>query len=194
MRFVAQHWNHSFFWTCMKPGGGGAPPAAVEEALRSSFGSVDAFKSQFKEAAVSQFGSGWAWLVRGDDGALKIVKTPNAVSPICFGQAPLLTCDVWEHAYCASRRLLRQAQLTRGRPQTWTTRTSAATSCRCSWTTWWLGTSWRRTCKASPSYEHVTPAGGAARGRRNRLQRTAIMLHAGTAPCAARSPGGIRRR
>jgi Fe-Mn family superoxide dismutase len=85
----------------MKPGGGGAPPKAVQDALESSFGSVDAFKTQFKDAAVSQFGSGWAWLVHGEDGKLKIVKTPNAISPICFGQVPLLTCDVWEHAYCA---------------------------------------------------------------------------------------------
>ena len=88
----------------MKSGGGGAPPAAVEEALKSSFGTVDAFKSQFKDAAVAQFGSGWAWLVHDGSDKLKIVKTPNAVTPIVFGQVPLLTCDVWEHAYCACPR------------------------------------------------------------------------------------------
>jgi len=71
----------------------------LAHAFDSSFGSVDAFKAQFKEAAVSQFGSGWAWLVQDKDGSLKIMKTPNAVSPICYGQTPLLTCDVWEHAY-----------------------------------------------------------------------------------------------
>ena len=83
----------------MKPGGGGEPPAGVADALKTSFGTVDAFKAQFKDAAVSQFGSGWAWLVHEGVGKLKIVKTPNAVSPICFGQEALLTCDVWEHAY-----------------------------------------------------------------------------------------------
>ena len=117
---LAQHWNHSFFWQCMKPGGGGAPPAALEDALKSSFGSVDAFKAQFKDAAVAQFGSGWAWLVHDADDKLKIIKTPNAENPLCYGQAALLTCDVWEHAYCAHSiclsRCLVRADALRCRP------------------------------------------------------------------------------
>jgi hypothetical protein len=111
-----QHWNHSFFWQCMKPGGGGAPPSALEDALKSSFGSVDAFKAQFKDAAVAQFGSGWAWLVHDADDKLKIVKTPNAESPLCYGQVALLTCDVWEHAYCAQRAVLSGCSVL-GRPR-----------------------------------------------------------------------------
>ena len=133
----------------MKPGGGGALPAALEDALKSSFGSVDAFKAQFKDAAVAQFGSGWAWLVHDANDKLKIVKTPNAENPLCYGQAALLTCDVWEHAYCArcsylSRYLVRTNAL---RPplQTWTIRTGAATLCRRFWTTLSRGISSRAT-------------------------------------------------
>jgi len=95
---VAQHWNHSFFWQCQKPGGGGAPPVQLSSALSKNFGSVGQFKESFKSAALSQFGSGWAWLVREGD-VLKVVRTPNAVTPIVYGQFPLLVCDVWEHAY-----------------------------------------------------------------------------------------------
>ncbi len=95
---AAQVWNHTFYWNSMKPGGGGAPSGKLAETIDSAFGSLDAFKEQFKAAAVGQFGSGWAWLVV-DGGALKIVKTANADTPIAHGQTPLVTCDVWEHAY-----------------------------------------------------------------------------------------------
>ncbi len=95
---AAQIWNHTFFWHCMKPQGGGAPTGALADKIAQTFGSVDAFKEQFKAAAVGQFGSGWAWLVL-DKGDLKIVKTANAVTPLVNGQKPLLTVDVWEHAY-----------------------------------------------------------------------------------------------
>ena len=95
---AAQVWNHTFYWNCMKPGGGGQPSAAVASALASAFGSFDKFKEEFKNACVTQFGSGWGWLVVAD-GALKITKTANADLPLAHGQTALLTCDVWEHAY-----------------------------------------------------------------------------------------------
>jgi superoxide dismutase, Fe-Mn family len=95
---AGQHWNHSFFWRCMKPQGGGKPSGSVAAAIDQSFGDLDRFKQQFKEAAVTQFGSGWAWLVL-DAGTLKVVKTGNADTPLTKGLVPLLTIDVWEHAY-----------------------------------------------------------------------------------------------
>lgn len=95
---AAQIWNHTFYWNSMKPGGGGAPTGDLAAAIDSAFGSLDAFKEAFKTAAMTQFGSGWAWLV-SDKGTLKIVKTANADTPIAHGQVPLITCDVWEHAY-----------------------------------------------------------------------------------------------
>jgi Fe-Mn family superoxide dismutase len=95
---AAQVWNHTFFWSCMKPNGGGAPSGAVAQKIEAAFGGLDKFKEQFKQAAVTQFGSGWAWLVL-DGGQLKITKTANAVNPMAQGQTALLTCDVWEHAY-----------------------------------------------------------------------------------------------
>ncbi len=95
---AAQVWNHTFFWHCMAPNGGGQPKGKLMEAINTAFGSFDAFKEQFKQAAVTQFGSGWAWLVE-EKGALKIVKTPNADLPMVHGQKALLTVDVWEHAY-----------------------------------------------------------------------------------------------
>ena len=95
---AAQVWNHTFFWSCMKPNGGGAPSGALAQKIDQAFGGLDKFKEQFKQAAVTQFGSGWAWLVL-DGGALKITKTPNAMTPLVQGQKALLTCDVWEHAY-----------------------------------------------------------------------------------------------
>jgi Fe-Mn family superoxide dismutase len=95
---AGQHWNHSFFWRCMKPHGGGKPSGTVAAAIDQSFGDLDRFKAQFKEAAVTEFGSGWAWLV-AEKGQLKIVKTANADLPLVHGQKALLTCDVWEHAY-----------------------------------------------------------------------------------------------
>lgn len=95
---AAQVWNHTFYWSSMKPGGGGAPTGDLATRIDSAFGSFDKFKEEFKNAAVTQFGSGWAWLVV-DGGKLKITKTANADSPIAHGQVPLITCDVWEHAY-----------------------------------------------------------------------------------------------
>ena len=95
---AAQVWNHSFFWNCMKPGGGGAPSGNVASAIDRDLGGLAKFKDDFKAAAVGQFGSGWAWLV-ADGGKLKITRTPNAVNPLAEGQTALLTCDVWEHAY-----------------------------------------------------------------------------------------------
>ena len=95
---AAQVWNHTFFWNSMKPGGGGAPTGAVAKAIDASFGSYENFKKEFSNAAMTQFGSGWAWLV-ADKGQLKIAKTPNAETPLTTGQTALLTVDVWEHAY-----------------------------------------------------------------------------------------------
>ena len=95
---AAQVWNHSFYWNCMKPGGGGTPTGALADKINADFGSFDKFKEEFKTAGGTQFGSGWAWLVL-DNGTLKVTKTPNAETPIQSGQTPLLTMDVWEHAY-----------------------------------------------------------------------------------------------
>jgi Fe-Mn family superoxide dismutase len=95
---AAQVWNHTFFWKSLKPGGGGEPPAALKQKIETAFGSVDACKKELANMAVSQFGSGWAWLVL-DGGTLKVVKTANADCPLTAGMKPLLTIDVWEHAY-----------------------------------------------------------------------------------------------
>jgi len=95
---AAQHWNHSFFWNCMKPKGGGQPTGDLLAAINRDFGSFDKFKEQFANAATTQFGSGWAWLVL-DNGKLAITKTGNADLPLKHGQKALLTLDVWEHAY-----------------------------------------------------------------------------------------------
>ncbi len=94
---AAQVFNHTFYWNSMKPGGGGAPAGIIAEKIKTDFGSYDAFKKAFASAALSQFGSGWAWLVKDGD-ALKIIKTANADTP-AEGLIPLLTVDVWEHAY-----------------------------------------------------------------------------------------------
>ncbi len=95
---AAQVWNHTFFWHCLKAGGGGAPTGAIAAMIDTAFGSYDKFREEFKQAGVTQFGSGWAWLVL-DNGVLKITKTANADTPLVHGQIPLLTADVWEHAY-----------------------------------------------------------------------------------------------
>ena len=95
---AAQAFNHSFYWKCLKPGGGGEPTGPVAEKIIKAFGSYEKFVEDFKAAGMTQFGSGWAWLVQdGDD--LKIMKTPNADTPLAHGLNPLLTADVWEHAY-----------------------------------------------------------------------------------------------
>jgi len=95
---AAQAWNHAFFWRSMKPGGGGAPGGDLAERIESAFGGLEQFVAAFKTAAVGRFGSGWAWLVE-DRGALKITTTANAETPLTGAGTPLLTVDVWEHAY-----------------------------------------------------------------------------------------------
>ena len=95
---AAQVWNHTFFWNCMKPNGGGAPKGDIAQAIDRDLGGIAKFDEEFKKAAVGQFGSGWAWLVI-DKGKLKITHTQNGVDPLPLGQTALLTCDVWEHAY-----------------------------------------------------------------------------------------------
>ncbi|MCG8343383.1 MAG: superoxide dismutase [Chlorobiales bacterium] len=94
----AQAWNHSFYWNSLSPNGGGKPTGQIAEKIDADFGGYDAFKSELANAAATQFGSGWAWLVL-DDGTLKVVKTANAQTPLTSGKYPLLTIDVWEHAY-----------------------------------------------------------------------------------------------
>jgi len=104
---AAQTWNHTFYWNSLTPKGGGEPPAALKHKMDAAFGSVDACKKELASAAVAQFGSGWAWLVL-DAGMLKVVKTANADLPLTSGMKPLLTIDVWEHAYyldCQNRRV-----------------------------------------------------------------------------------------
>ena len=95
---AAQAWNHGFFWNCMRPRGGGKPPSDIAGRFDDAFGGFEKFKEEFKEAAVTQFGSGWAWLVL-ERGSLKVTNTPNAVNPPAEGQTALLGCDIWEHAY-----------------------------------------------------------------------------------------------
>ncbi len=93
------HANHALFWDVMTPGGDSAPGGALARALNSTFGSFDAFKTQFMAAGTGRFGSGWAWLSRDGSGALRIESTPNQDTPLMEGRTPLLGCDVWEHAY-----------------------------------------------------------------------------------------------
>ncbi len=95
---AAQVWNHTFYWNCMKKNGGGAPTGAIAAKIAEDFGSYEAFVDAFKVAGLTQFGSGWAWLVL-EAGKLKIMKTPNADTPMAHGVKALLTVDVWEHAY-----------------------------------------------------------------------------------------------
>ncbi len=95
---AAQVWNHTFYWSCMSPDGGGEPSGDVSEKINSAFGSYDKFVDEFSDAAATQFGSGWAWLVEEDSG-LSIMKTANADLPLAHGTKALLTIDVWEHAY-----------------------------------------------------------------------------------------------
>ena len=95
---AAQVWNHSFYWQCMKPGGGGQPAGDLADKINADFGSYEAFVEKFKAAGATQFGSGWAWLVL-DNGTLTVTKTANADLPLAHGQKALLTMDVWEHAY-----------------------------------------------------------------------------------------------
>jgi Fe-Mn family superoxide dismutase len=96
---AAQIWNHTFFWNCLSPNGGGAPSGALAAAIDQKFGSFAAFKEAFAKTAVTTFGSGWAWLVKNPDGSLELVSTSNAGTPMTTDKKALLTCDVWEHAY-----------------------------------------------------------------------------------------------
>lgn len=96
---AAQVWNHTFYWNCLTPNGTGAPAGELAAAIDATFGSFDKFKEEFTKCAVTTFGSGWAWLVKNADGSLALVSTSNAACPLTAGQTPLLTCDVWEHAY-----------------------------------------------------------------------------------------------
>ncbi len=100
---AGQHWNHIFFWKCMKPKGGCALPGKLEKRINSDFGSVDKFKEQFIQAGVTQFGSGWAWLAI-DKGKLIVTKTANASNPLVNNMKPILGCDVWEHSYYVDYR------------------------------------------------------------------------------------------
>ncbi|MFH2095307.1 MAG: superoxide dismutase [Bacteroidota bacterium] len=100
----AQVWNHSFYFTGLSPHGGGQPKAALAAAIDKSFGSFETFKEQFTKASATLFGSGWAWLVRKNDNSLEIIQESNAGNPLRKGLIPILTCDVWEHAYYLDRQ------------------------------------------------------------------------------------------
>jgi Fe-Mn family superoxide dismutase len=108
---AAQVWNHTTYWNCLSPNGGGEPAGELAEAINKAFGSFADFKEQFTKAAVTLFGSGWAWLVRNADGSLAIQATGNAGNPMQEGKSPLLTCDVWEHAYYIDYRNARPKYL-----------------------------------------------------------------------------------
>ena len=108
---AAQIWNHTFYWNSLSPNGGGEPTGALEEAINDAYGSFAAFKEAFTKCAVTTFGSGWAWLVKNADGSLELVSTSNAGCPLTSGQTPLLTCDVWEHAYYIDYRNARPKYL-----------------------------------------------------------------------------------
>jgi superoxide dismutase, Fe-Mn family len=103
----AQVWNHTFYWNCLKPQGGGEPSGPLAEALLKNFGSFGEFKEKFSTAAATLFGSGWAWLIKKEDGSLEIVQESNAGNPLKNGATPLLTCDVWEHAYYLDKQNVR---------------------------------------------------------------------------------------
>ncbi|WP_373509912.1 superoxide dismutase, partial [Thiocapsa sp.] len=96
---AAQVWNHTFYWNCLSPNGGGAPTGALADAINGKFGSFDEFKKQFSQAAATNFGSGWTWLVKNADGSIEIHNTSNAGTPMTAGKTALMTVDVWEHAY-----------------------------------------------------------------------------------------------
>jgi Fe-Mn family superoxide dismutase len=101
---AAQVWNHTFYWNCMSPAGGGEPTGELADAIDAAFGSFAGFKEKFSASAATNFGSGWTWLVKNADGGLEIVNTSNAGSPLTGGQTPVLTIDVWEHAYYVDTR------------------------------------------------------------------------------------------
>ncbi|HEJ7946705.1 TPA: superoxide dismutase [Fe] [Serratia liquefaciens] len=108
---AAQVWNHTFYWHCLSPQGGGEPQGKLAAAINQAFGSFTAFREQFSDAAVKNFGAGWTWLVKKPDGSLAIVTTSNAATPLTGEDKPLLTVDVWEHAYYIDYRNARPAYL-----------------------------------------------------------------------------------
>jgi Fe-Mn family superoxide dismutase len=108
---AAQAWNHSFYWNCLSPSGGGAPTGKIAEAIDARWGSFDKFKDEVTQSAVTNFGSGWTWLVKNEQGELEILNTSNAGNPLTEGKTPLLTIDVWEHAYYIDYRNARPQYL-----------------------------------------------------------------------------------
>nr|WP_298415180.1 Fe-Mn family superoxide dismutase [uncultured Halomonas sp.] len=108
---AAQVWNHTFYWHCLSPNGGGEPSGALGEAINAKFGSFDKFKEEFSAKAAGNFGSGWTWLIKTDDGGVDIFNTDDADSAIAHGKTPLLTIDVWEHAYYIDYRNARPKYL-----------------------------------------------------------------------------------
>ena len=108
---AAQVWNHTFYWHCLSPNGGGEPTGELADAINETFGSFDNFKEEFAKTSVTTFGSGWGWLVKTSDGKLELASTTGAGNPMTVGKTPLLTCDVWEHAYYVDYRNARPAYL-----------------------------------------------------------------------------------
>ena len=108
---AAQVWNHTFYWHCLSPNGGGEPTGELADAIDETFGSFDIFKEEFTKASVTTFGSGWGWLVKTSEGKLELASTTGAGNPMTEGKTPLLTCDVWEHAYYVDYRNARPAYL-----------------------------------------------------------------------------------
>ena len=108
---AAQVWNHTFYWNCLSPSGGGAPSGDLAAAIDKAFGTFDDFKKAFSTSAATNFGSGWTWLVKNSDGSVEIVNTSNAANPMTDGKTPLLTVDVWEHAYYIDYRNARPKYL-----------------------------------------------------------------------------------
>ena len=104
---AAQIWNHSFYWNCLSPSGGGAPTGKIAEAIAARWGSFDKFKQELTQSAVTNFGSGWTWLVKNEHGELEVLNTANAGNPLTEGKTPILTIDVWEHAYYIDYRNVR---------------------------------------------------------------------------------------
>ena len=104
---AAQVWNHTFYWNCLAPNAGGQPTGALADAINAAFGSFDKFKEEFSKVSIGTFGSGWGWLVKKADGSLALASTIGAGCPLTSGDTPLLTCDVWEHAYYIDYRNLR---------------------------------------------------------------------------------------
>ena len=108
---AAQVWNHTFYWNCLAPNAGGEPTGELAAAINTTFGSFAKFKEEFTKTAITTFGSGWAWLVKNADGSLALVSSSNAGCPLTSGQTPIVTCDVWEHAYYVDYRNARPAYL-----------------------------------------------------------------------------------